>query len=144
MFSIVVVPIYIHTSSFGGFPFSSQPLQHLLFAQFLWWPLLPLWGSIYCSFGCSYLIISNVEHIFMWFLEMWVLYLENCLLRSSARLFSWYWAAWPFYTFYTKWRFIQNLESNALLVTSFANVFSHSVGCLFILHMFFFFLWKSF
>ena len=35
LFSIVFVPGYIHTNSFGEFSFSPHPLQRLLFVQFL-------------------------------------------------------------------------------------------------------------
>ena len=50
-------------------------------------------------------------------------YLDFLLIFWLSCLFSWYWAAWA-----TK-------EVNPLSVASFANIFSHSDGCLFVLFM---------
>ena len=43
MLSMVVIPIYIPTNSVAGFFFCWHSLQHLLFADFWWWPF---WGEL--------------------------------------------------------------------------------------------------
>ena len=75
----------------------------------------------------------------MFLLEMCMLYLENCLLRSFACFFD---CVVCFLDIELHDAFYI-LKINALLVTSFANVFSHSVGFLFILLYVFFFAMKK-
>ena len=72
-------------------------------------------------------VINNVKHLFMSLLAICMSYVEKCLFRSSANLGCLLFFHVELYTLFIY------LDINPLSVISFANIFSHSVGCLFIL-----------
>ena len=131
MFSLVAAPICITINSVGEFPSLNfpHPFQHLLLVDFLM--MVMLTGVRWCLtvvLICISLILISVEHLFMYLLTICVSFGE-CLFKSFAHFLIRLLVLWML----TYMNCLYILETSHLLVTEFANIFYHSVGCPFTL-----------
>ena len=87
---------------------------------------------------CISQIMSDVKHLFMCLLAMWLCYSEKCLFSSLARFLI---ESFIFLELSCR-NCLYILEINSLSVASFAIIFFHSEGCLFTLLIVSFFVQK--
>ena len=97
-----------------------------ILTSFRWYLIVML---IYIS-----LIIIDVGLIFMFLLAIYMLFLEKCLFRSSVNFltgFLFCWICVCVFCFVWYWAVSCLYKIKPLSVTLFANIFSHSISCLF-------------
>ena len=80
---------------------------------------------------CVSLIICDVEQLSIWLLAICISSLEKCI---SVIFLFFNWVVW-FLLWFSCMSYLYVLECHPLSVTSFGNIFCHSVDCLFILFM---------
>ena len=135
LFSIMAVPTFIPKNNVPWLPISLHPHWHLLSLIYLIMVLLTgvRWYLIVVLI-CIFLMISDVEQLFMYLLAICIP-LGKYLFRSFTNFWLYYLVLFVCFLFLLLFcrNFIYILDINPLLNIWFANIISHSIGCIFIL-----------
>ena len=122
---------YIPTNSVWGFPFL-HILSNIVVCRLLMITILTgVKWYLFVVLICISLIISNIENLFMCLLAVHMLSLGKCLFKSSTHFFF---IGLFVFLILSCMSCLHILDINPLSVTSFANIFSHSICCLFSKH----------
>ena len=122
LFFMVAVSVYIPTNSAQGFTFVlSRVFDHIYSLR--WYLTVVLRWYLTVVFICSSLMVCDSEYLFVYPLAICMSFLEKCLFKFFAHLLIGFFILSSLYI----------LEINPLSDTWFPNIFSHSIGCLFIL-----------
>ena len=117
-------------------PFSTHPFQYLLFVEFFFlrWPFWLVRSNTSLKLWFVFVFVSDVEHLFMYLLAIFMSSLEKCLLVLLPIFLL---ACLLFRQWASCMTCLYICEINTLSVASFAIMFSHSEGCLYILFIIF-------